>query len=129
MDEIERVIKIAEIIRRELEAKYGVEDNLCGRCIEASDKISELLTAENIEHDIVEGWCVYDDFSTCSDRPYDPHTWIELRDENKTYVDVTATQFATLIDEDIPKVIVGKRPYYMQYHEPTEEEMEAMGWY
>lgn len=127
MNKIEKVIIIAEQVRKELEDKYGA-DNLYGKCIEASDKISALLEKEGIEHDIVEGWCVYDDFSTCSDKPYDVHTWIELRDEKRTYVDVTATQFDMFIDEEIPRVIVGKRPYYMWYHEPTEEEMEAMGW-
>lgn len=127
MTKIETVIAIAGKVREEFENKYGA-DNLYGKCIEASDKISALLKQENIEHDIVEGWCIYNDFSTCTDRPYDPHTWIELREEDRTYVDVTATQFATLIDEEVPKVIVGKKPYYMQYNETTEEEIEEMGW-
>ena len=122
---LKTVYEIAEKVRKEVEGNYG--DFLNGKCIEASDRISLLLKEKNIPHKIVEGWCVYDDFISCTDRPYDEHTWIELIDEDKTYIDVTATQFASFIDEEIPEIIVGKRPYYMQHNEPDEEQLEEIG--
>ena len=35
-------------------------------------------------------WCVYEDDSSCSDRCYDEHTWVECEGY---YIDVTADQF------------------------------------
>lgn len=70
---LQEVYDIAKSVRAELERKYG--KFLCGRCIEASEKIAERLTQIGIQCELVEGWCVYDDFSGCSDRPYDGHTW------------------------------------------------------
>ena len=60
-----KVIIIAEQVRKELEDKYGA-DNLYGKCIEASDKISALLEKKNKMTQQKVG--VYDDFSTCSDK-------------------------------------------------------------
>lgn len=93
---------------------------LYGKCIEASDKIVELLNKEGIDAKTIEGWCLYDFDDGCSDRPYDEHTWVELKDG--TYIDVTATQFQSFIDEDIPEIIIGDKPYYMSYEEPNIEE-------
>ena len=110
-----KTYNICKQVRDELVNKYG-EDFLYGKCIEASDKIVELLNKEGIDAKTVEGWCVYDDDSGCSDRPYDEHTWVEL--EDGTYIDVTATQFQSFIEDDIPDIIIGNIPYYMSYNEP-----------
>lgn len=107
--------KICKQVRDEIVSKYG-EDNLYGKCIEASERIVELLKQNNIYATTIEGWCIYDDDSGCSDRPYDEHTWVELADS--TYIDVTATQFQSFIYEDIPDIIIGSKPNYMVYEEP-----------
>lgn len=113
------VQKIATQVRDEIVDKYGA-DNLYGKCIEASDKIKELLDKEGIDSHTVEGWCIYSEDASCSDRPYDEHTWVELNDG--TYIDVTATQFQSFVDEEIPDIIIGDMPNYMTYEEPEVDE-------
>ena len=62
-----------------MESEYGTGTDLCGACIEASDLIVERLREKGINSaHYVEGWCLYDDGSWCSDVPYDPHTWVEF---------------------------------------------------
>lgn len=124
----QKIYDIAKSVRDELKRKYA--DCLCGRCIEASEKIAERLTQTDIECEIVEGWCVYDEFGGCSDRPYDEHTWVVATVCNKRlYVDVTADQFQPCIDEEIPPIIIGHQPTYMQIDEPDEEQLNEIGWY
>ena len=109
------IYSICKKVRKELIEKYG-EDNLHGKCIEASDKIIKLLSEQNIQSHYVEGWCIYDDEQYGSDRQYDEHTWVEL--EDKTYIDVTADQFSYGMFRDIPEIIIGEKPEYMIYDEP-----------
>ena len=112
------ILSVCKEVRKQLIAKHG--EDLAGTCIEASEKIQEKLTKLGIKSTIVEGWCHYDDASSCSDRDYDEHTWVECEISNETlYVDVTADQFSYFIDEDIPEIIVGEKPYYMIYDEPV----------
>lgn len=113
--DIDIINKICKQVRDEIVSKYG-EDNLYGKCIEASERIVELLKQNDVYATTIEGWCIYDDDSGCSDRPYDEHTWVELADS--TYIDVTATQFQSFIYEDIPDIIIGSKPDYMVYEEP-----------
>lgn len=123
-----KIYDIAKSVRDELKCKYA--DCLCGRCIEASEKIAERLTQTDIECEIVESWCVYDEFGGCSDRPYDEHTWVVATICNeKLYIDVTADQFQSCIDEKMLPIIIGYQPTYMQINEPDEEQLIEMGWY
>lgn len=116
------VQKIAIQVRKEMVDKYGIGTNLAGRCIEASDRIVELLNEKGIEAKTVEGWCIFDDDSYGSDRPYDEHTWVEL--ENGTYIDVTAEQFnpGMWTENELPEIIVGTKPECMVYDEPELDE-------
>jgi len=124
--EMELVIKIAHEVRTALEEKY---EWLGGRCIEASDTIVDRLTVHGIKGKAVEGWCVYDFFETCTNRPYDEHTWVEATIEGKIVcIDITATQFEPYIDAFIPKVIIGEKPYFLQHTEPDEAQLDEMGW-
>lgn len=85
----QKIYDIAKSVRDKLIRKYG--DCLCGKCIETSEKIAEKLIQAGIKCKIVEGWCVYDEFMGCSDRPYDEHTQVVATVYNKKlYVDVTA---------------------------------------
>lgn len=111
---------IAKQVREEVVNKYGDEVNLCGHCIEASDRIVELLSAKGITARTIEGWCLYDDECYGSDMPYDAHTWVELNDG--TYIDVTADQFnpGMYRGNELPGIIVGQKPSCMVYVEPDD---------
>lgn len=122
---LETIRRIAEQVRNELTSKYGKGVELAGKCIESSERIQELLKQEGIVSKTVEGWCVYDYFENCTNQPYDAHTWLEVGD---IYVDVSADQFEYQFSFKIPEVIVGERPYYMQYNEPDEDQLDEMGW-
>lgn len=108
--------EIAKQVRDEIVTKYG--NFIQGKCIEASDRIVELLEAEGISASAVEGWVSYDDDSGCTDRPYDEHTWVETKDDY--VIDVTADQFNPFMDEDYPKIIISEElPYNFSYDEPN----------
>lgn len=112
------VQKIAIQVRNEMVDKYGTDTDLSGHCIEASDRIVELLESQDIKSEAIEGWCMYDDEYYGSDRPYDEHTWVELSDG--TYIDVTADQFNVAMYEEnkLGSIIIGKMPDCMVYTEP-----------
>lgn len=106
-------------LRQTYESKHG-EDNLYGTCIKASDDVYRLLKANGLSPKIVEGWCDYDDFSSCSDCSYDAHTWVECKINNETIIfDITLSQFSHYIDEEIPSVYMKTLPYYLTYDEPS----------
>lgn len=108
--------EIASQVRKEIIDKYG-EDFLYGKCIEASDRIVDLLSKEGINSKTIEGWVHYDCDEGCTDRDYDEHTWVET--EDGYVIDVTATQFNAFMEEDYPDVIISKElPYRYSYDEP-----------
>lgn len=112
--------KVALKVREEIEKAYGSGTNLCGKCIEASERIVEELKKVSVEAVTVEGWCVYDDECYGSDHPWDEHTWVEVP-EMDLYIDVTADQFnyGMYSENEFPSVIVRVGlPTGMQYEEP-----------
>lgn len=106
-------------IRRIMEEKYGYL--LDGRCIEASEKIAEMLCIKSgVSVILIEGWCRFDNEAYGSDRPWAEHTWVEIPKFN-LYIDVTADQFnfGMYKENEYPDVIVQEGlPYGMQYEEP-----------
>ena len=116
------VHEIANQVRNEIVDKYGDGTNLSGHCIEASDRIVELLAEKGISAKAIEGWCMYDDEYYGSDRPYAEHTWVELNDG--TYIDVTADQFnvAMYSENKLSNIIIGYIPECMVYNEPELDE-------
>lgn len=121
----EYFLKTAQEVRAEMIALHG--DDLVGACIEASEKIAKRIRSElGVEAVTVEGWCRYDDECYGSDRPWDPHTWVEVPSLN-LYIDVTADQFnyGMYSENDFPKVIVREGlPHGMCYDEPTWDDYE-----
>ena len=113
-----KIYQICKQVRDEFVNKFGQGTCLAGHCIDASDRIVELLSNIGIKAKTIEGWCVYDDEYYGSDRPYDEHTWVELDDG--TYIDVTADQFNDgMWDENkLPEIIIGNKPDCMVYNEP-----------
>lgn len=115
------ILSVCKEVRKKLLLKHG--GDLAGTCIDASEEIHEKLKVLGIKSTIIEGWCHYDDASSCSDRDYDEHTWVECEISGQNiYVDVTADQFSYFIDEEIPPIIVGDKPYYMVYDKPVDTE-------
>lgn len=112
------LVEVATDVRNSLVLKNkNVNENLYGCCICASNSIHDKLKALGIDSTVVEGWCVYEDDSSCSDRCYDEHTWLEC---NGYYVDVTASQFNSCMFNDLADIIVQKeKPTCMQCEEPT----------
>lgn len=121
----EPFLSIAETVRAEMIQLYG--NDLAGKCIEASEKIvKKIFSILGIEAVAVEGWCRYDIEDYGSDRPWDPHTWVEVPPLN-LYIDVTADQFnyGMYSENDFPPVIVRKGlPFGMCYSEPTWNDYE-----
>lgn len=120
-DDLNNLQYIAAEVREKMVGLYGDGTDLCGHCIEASEKIAERIREElGIEAITVEGWCRFDDDAYGSDRPWDPHTWVEVPSLG-LYVDVTADQFNFGMERKnkFPGVIVQKGlPYGMIYDEP-----------
>lgn len=110
------ILTVAKLVREYMENKYGPGTNLCGHCIEASEKIVNSLNELDIQAKTVEGWCIYEDDSTCTDRCYDEHTWVEAYG---LYIDVTADQFNSCMINKLKPVYVGRRPDCMVYEKPN----------
>lgn len=116
------VVRVAKLVRNVLEAKYGTGTDLAGTCIEASETLAAIYRELGFKGvKTVEGWCMFDDDSCCSDRPYDEHTWVEL--SGKIYVDITADQFNPgmyLENKFKPIIICEGLPHGMCYDEPQD---------
>ena len=121
-DGLEKFIKhILKECRAFFEATVGTGTDLCGSCIEASELIVALIKYHGYHNcKTVEGWCSYDDDSSCSDRPYDDHTWVEI-ENGQYYIDITADQFnyAMYEENEYPAILFRKGlPHGMCYEEP-----------
>ena len=129
--EVKDFIKhILVVCRGYIEAIHGTGTDLCGSCIEASELIVFILKYFGYNNcKTVEGWCEYDDDSSCSDRPYDEHTWVEL-ENGRIYVDITADQFNYCMyksNKFAPIIMQRDLPHGMCYEEPEGWEPEE-GW-
>lgn len=109
------VYKVAQEVRNELDKKY---EDITGHCIEASDMIKERLGKLGIQSEVIEGYCIYDDDSSCTDRCYDEHTWVIVN--GNVYVDVTADQFNSCLYDcnQFPPVTISTIPECMVIEEP-----------
>lgn len=101
----EQVYAIAQKVRKEIIKKY---DEPLGHCVEASERIIEELNKLGEEAQLIEGWVQYDDWSGCSDRSYDEHTWVEY---GNYVIDVTGDQFDHFMDEPCPEIYIGALSY------------------
>lgn len=115
----------AEILRESLVKQYGSSTDLCGHCIEASELLRDIFSTMGIPCHTIEGWCEFDDEYYGSDRPYDPHTWLEIprRGGKSVYVDITADQFNPGMYEETKYdgiIIQFGLPHGMRYDEPVE---------
>ena len=115
-----KIYTIATSVREEMVSIYG--EDLAGYCIEASEKIEKKLKDQiGLDVKTVEGWCRFDDECYGSDRPWDPHTWVDVPSLN-LYIDVTADQFnyGMATENEFPAIIVQEGlPHGMQYDEPS----------
>ena len=109
------VYKVAQEVRNELDKKY---EDITGHCIEASDMIKERLGRLGIQSEVIEGYCIYDDDSSCTDRCYDEYTWVVVNGD--VYVDVTADQFNSCLYDcnKFPPVTISTIPECMVIEEP-----------
>ena len=122
-----KLIAIAKQVRKEIEKDNGDKNpELYGTCIDASDMIVSKLKDIGIDGIVIEGWVSYDIGSNCSDRSWDEHCWVEVKENDITwYVDVTATQFNGLMCTEFEPIIVSKTlPKSMSYDEPTWDDVD-----
>lgn len=114
----QKLLLVANYVRMAMvhqhSTQYGLE--LYGTCIEACDMIVDMLHDIGISAKAIEGWCIYEDDASCSDRCYDEHTWVECEGY---YIDVTADQFNSCMFCDLKEIYVTKdKPKCMVYTEP-----------
>lgn len=120
----DKIKMAAKSVRLYITSTYGIGIDLCGRCIEASDLLAAILKYLGVYAETVEGWCKYDIEDYGSERSYDEHTWVELKDQN-IYIDVTADQFNYGMEEEnkFKGITVSKGlPHGMVYDEPEDYE-------
>lgn len=129
-------------VRKALEQCIGTGTDLCGYCIEASEKIVERLASLGLSTKTVEGYVIYDDPYCGYEYMYDAHTWVEAyvlnEKSGKTviwYIDVTGDQFncGRLPESKLPGIIIQRSlPYgyvVTKSREAVEQVLENMeGW-
>ena len=124
-DPLELVKKVLTTVRKYMEISYGTGTDLAGHCIEASEYIVKILSHFGFKDArTVEGYCLWEDEYYGSDRPYDEHTWVELKG-GTYYADVTADQFnpgMSKSNEYSPIILRKGLPFGMVYEEPVEGE-------
>ena len=88
--------------------------------------IKERLDKLGIQSEVIEGYCIYDDDSSCTDRCYDEHTWVVVNGD--VYVDVTADQFNSCLYDcnKFPPVTISTVPECMVIEEPDYQWLDEM---
>lgn len=122
MNLYEKLLLVATYVRLHIEhTNKDNNDKLYGTCMDASDMIVDMLSDIGIKAEFIEGWCSYDISSNCSDRSYDEHCWVEVKDGDKLwYIDVTATQFNAFVCKEFePIIVTTQKPKSMLYDEPN----------
>lgn len=123
----EKLRELGRSVRTTLQNEHGT---VAGHCVEASERLLEQLEDTTLDGSVVEGWCLYDRFEGCTDRPYDEHTWlqVELYEGTGVYVDATFDQFSDRVACDVEAVMVGQRPASLQTQQPDDQDLRRIGW-
>lgn len=131
---VDKRLKIIDDIRS---IGYGLRDkldqkhaSLRGRCVGVSQKYKEELLKDNIDSKLVEGWCIYNKFENCTDRPYDEHTWLKVNidDNSSVFADLTLDQFQPYRTNELEPVVIGQRPDFLYYTKPNKHDLRKIGW-
>ena len=118
MDTIKREAQAVNVL---LKQKCG--DDLTGRCIEASDMLTERLTKLGYTCKSRQCFVMYANWCSCSDRCYDEHWYTEvITSEGLICADATMAQFRWAFNDVLPEVYVGEKPPYYLDEEPDKEE-------
>lgn len=90
--------KVKELEWNSTTAPYGV-------CVETSETLILLLKKQSIESTLIEGWWLYNDKESHTNRPYDEHSLVCIHiDQKAYYLDITGDQFQFYMDDSIPAV-------------------------
>lgn len=118
-------------VRQMLEYKYGrSNDNMMGKCIEASDILEDRLTKLGYKAEAKQVWCLYEYFESCTDYCFEEHWLVMIRKGNdKRYIDVTMNQFQWAFSKQLPKVYIAKElPKFYLTRKPGKATLDKCGW-
>lgn len=101
---------IANKVRDIITKKYGTQQDLSGHCLQASDKIVQLLKEHKIKSKVISGYILLDD-QLGWQYPYEYHYWVQC---DGYFIDVTIEQFNNFLPYDIqsfpPICVFNKTP-------------------
>lgn len=128
---LDKAQRVAKVVRDYITQDGATGTDLCGSCIEAAELTVACLKEYRVNNArTVEGWCRFDDDCYGSDRPYDPHTWVEIPGKDLDhpehefyYLDVTAEQFnpGMAKENEYPPIILQPGlPHGMRHEEPQD---------
>ena len=127
--EIKEVYEVVCNTYRIMVSKYG-ENNLMGKCIEASDMITMQLQIMGYKASAKQVWCLYEYFENCSDYCFEEH-WITLVEsgKDKLYIDVTMSQFQWAFSKKLPRIYLKKKlPNFYLTRKPGKVTLDKCGW-
>jgi uncharacterized protein (UPF0335 family) len=127
------LFRIASDIRTQIEAEWGVGEQLRERCVAASKILVMRLRHSGYNAHLIEGYCWYDkNFEGCTDEPCDAHAWVQVFGlegiDSSVFVDITGDQFNAYLENPMRSVCVGEIPPCMKKTKPTKEWLEQIGW-
>lgn len=119
-------------VRNQLENKYGSSnEDMMGKCIEASDLITEKLKHLGFKAESYRVWCLYEYFQSCTNYCYEEH-WITkvVSGQEKLYIDVTMNQFQwAFISKRLPRIYLDdKLPNFYLTRKPGKTTLDKCGW-
>lgn len=114
------LLSTIQLVRRELEYRYGVGQNLRGRGEEASLLLVHELRRIRYNAHVMRGYCWTD--LEISER-YREHSWIQVYGIHTInivlYIDITAEQFNEFTSQRFPSIYVGRIPKFMRRGKPN----------
>lgn len=129
--DIQKIKEISKNVKQYLINKYGpTNDNMMGKCIEASDTLVIKLKQYGFNAEAKQVWCLYEYFESCSDYCFEEHWLVKVtKGKDKQFIDLTLNQFQWAFTKELPQIYLSEKlPNFLLVRKPGKTIFDKCGW-
>ena len=129
--DIQKIKETSYNVKQYMINKYGpTNDNMMGKCIEASDTLVLKLKQSGFNAEAKQVWCLYENFESCTVYCYEEHWVVKVtKGKDKLFIDLTINQFQWAFSKELPQIYFdNKLPNFLLTRKPGEKTFDKCGW-
>lgn len=129
--DIQKIKEISKNVKQYLINKYGpTNDNMMGKCIEASDTLVIKLKQYGFNAEAKQVWCLYEYFESCNAYCYEEHWIVKVtKGKEKQFIDLTLNQFQWAFTKELPQIYLSEKlPNFLLTRKPGKTTLDKCGW-